>query len=425
MNIGGDQALARVRAGLGRDPQDPLEAAIALESGGGIIGHRALDLGQQATRVARDQARPPASHRPVREQATWTAPAAVGLVLVSLVWGGMLVSGAHDQDMTGILLGLPVGLGLVGYLDRRFIAGEDGPRRTRANVGEVLLTILAPCVAVSVVQPGGLVGVGVILILACTAFAARFRVAGAVIATVVAGYAASAAGVRPEVAASVSLVVAIAIVVAEIVRLPPLPIPPARLSLAVPRALAGFGLGLLTVPVVELTEALTSTPPMVVILPSTIGGAVGASVLDRMWYVVGDALDGAHTGPQPDRLIGRVYVRLVVTGTIVTLVTTALLSAAVYAAVPVAQEPRVAAVLVAMAAIAVAGFSAAVLQGAVGEMPPMIGLTVAGSVAVAGTMVTDRVALSVVLAVVWVHVVWFPILLHIFRDPERVLATRV
>jgi hypothetical protein len=425
VNIEGDQALARVRAGLGRDPQDTLEAAIALESGGGIIGNRALDLGRRATHVARHQHRPPPGRPVDRDRTTWTAPATVGLVLVSLMWGGMLVSGASDLDPTAVLVGLPVGLGLVGYLDRRFTAGDEGPRRTRANVLEVCLSIAVPCLAVGLLHPGGVVAVGVILILVCTAFAARFGVAAPVIVVIVAGYAADLAGARPEVAAVASLGIATAIVVAEVVRLPPLPLPPARLTLAVPRALAGFGLGLLTVPVVDLTTGLVGTRPLLVILPSTIGGAIAAGLLERMWFVIGDALDAAHAGRRPDRTVGRVYVRLVLVGAVVALGTTAALSVAVWALVPEVHDPDAAIVLGAMAAIALAGYSATVLQGVGAEVDTMVGLMASGVTATAGTLVTGHIAASVVVAVAAVHLGWLPTLIVVFRDPERVLATRV
>lgn len=424
MRINAEQALARVRAILGRDPRDPLEAATALESAG-IVGARALELGREAVLVARAEAT--AAPAPAREstRSPWTAPAAVGLLLVSLLWADMMMSGPGRREEAGVLIGLPIGLALVGYLDRRFVAGDDGPRRTRANVVEVLLTIALPCLGVSVAHPGGVVAVGVILILVCTTFAARFGVAAPVIVTILVGHLLYDLGVRPSVAAVGSLAVATALVVHEILRVPPLPLPPTRARFAAPRGLAGFGLGLLITPVIDLTTQLASDRPLIVILPATIGGALGANALEQMWVAVGRTLDRSPTRRQPDRTVGRVYVRRAVEGFAVAMTTTVVLSLVVRLAFPEVVSGPGAGALIAMAAVAAAGFTSTVLQGSGNEVPSMLGLLAAGMVAATGTVLTDRPTIWVVSAILVLHVLWLPSLLQLFRDPERALASRV
>lgn len=425
MKISSDQALARVRAGLGRDPRDPLEAAVALESNGGIVGARALELGRDAVRTARAEAAATVEVTREPKRSPWSAPAAVGLLLVSLVWADMMMSGPGRRDAAGVLVGLPIGLALVGYLDRRFVAGDDGPRRTRANVFEVLLTIAVPCVGVGLLHPGGVVAVGVILILVCTTFAARFGVAVSVIATILIGHLLFDLGVRASAAAAASLLVATAVVTYEVLRVPPLPLPPTRVRFAAPRGLSGLGLGLLITPVIDLTTQLTSTRPLVVILPATIGGALGASALERMWVNVGRALDRAPTLRRPDRTVGRVYVRHAIEGFVIAMATSFVLSLLVLLVVPeVAGGPGTGA-LMAMAAVAAAGYTSTVLQGAGGETPSMVGLLAAGTVASVGTLLTDQPTAWVVGAVIVLHALWLPTVLQLFRDPERTLATRL
>ncbi|MBX3314173.1 MAG: hypothetical protein KF906_07615 [Actinobacteria bacterium] len=424
MRINGHQALALVRADLGRDPQDPLEATISLESTGGIVGPTAVDLGRRAAKVARQDGAPLARRQDVRDRLPWNAPAAVGLVFISLLWAHLLIIGGSDLDPSGVLVGLPVGLTLVGYLDRRFVAGDDGPRRLRARLGEVGVTIAVVCLVVGF-GPGGQIAVGVILVQVCTTFAARVNVAAPVITVIGVGYAFGTLGDRPMVAAFVSLAVALVIVIFRVLRVPPLMVPPNRFASAVPRAVAGLGLGLLTVPVIQLTTRMGTSPPLIVILPATVAGALAAGFLERMWLVVADLLDQLPVGRRPDRQVGRVYARLVIGGALAGGLATVLLSWAVYANAAPIQGRRGVEALVVMGAIASVSYWAMVLQGVGGERPAAIGLLAAGSLAVLGSNLADRPATAVVLAVVLLHVAWLPLLLLILRDPERVLAAKL
>lgn len=424
MRIGGDQALALVRADLGRDPQDPLEATVSLESTAGIVGQTAMDLGHRATKAARLDEIPPQRRQVERDRVAWNAPAAVALVFISLLWAHLVIIGGSAFDPSGVLIGLPVGLTLVGYLDRRFVAGDDGPRRLRARIGEVGLTTVVVCLAVGF-GPGGAIGVGVILVQVCTTFAARVHVATPVVAIFVIGYGFGTLGDRPDVAAAASLAIALVVVVVRVFRVPPLLVPPNRFSLAVPRAVAGLGLGLLTVPVIDLTTSMGSSPPLIVILPATVASALAAGFLERMWLVVADRLEHTPVQRQPDRAVGRVYVRLVVSGAAAGAVATVLLSYAVYATSPNAQNSTGIEVLVAMGIIASASYSAMVLQGIGGERPAAVGLLAAGTCAVIGGLVWDQPGLAVVVSVVLLQLAWLPILMLTFRDPERVLAAKL
>lgn len=424
MRISGDQALALVRADLGRDPQDPLEAAISLESTGGIIGSTAMDLGRRASEVARQEGEPLPRRKDGRDRVPSNAPAAVALVFVSLLWAHLLIISGSGLDPSGVLVGLPVGLTLVGYLDRRFVAGDDGPRRLRARLGEVGATTALVCVVVGL-GPGGVIGVGVILVQVCTTFAARVGVAVPVIVIIGVGYGYGTVGGHPAEAAAVSLALALVVVFVRVLRVPPLMVPPNRISLAVPRAIAGLGLGLLTVPVIDLTTTMGSAPPLVVILPATVAGALAAAFLERMWVVVADLLEHTPAGRRPDRQVGRVYVQLVSGGAFVGATATVALSWAVHANTSQLQTTEGLEALVAMGAIASVSYSAMVLQGIGGDRPVAIGLLACGLVALLGAQVADRPATAILLAVVLLHLAWLPLLLLTFRDPERVLAAKL
>lgn len=420
MTITGEQALARVRAVLGRDPQDRYEAAIALESSG-LTGARALELGRRAIRLASGPERVPPPPPPDRHRPRWNNPTSVGLLLVALVWASMITAGGNDQRPYGVLLGLPLGLTLVGYLDRRYMAGENGPTHLRSDAGAVAILIIVPCLVLLAISPRGPIAVGVVLMLISSTIATRLGLALPVIAILLAAFVGSRLGLPSNTMAVVALGAVVVVIIADLARLPRMSAPPARLQFALTRGLAGFGVGLFSVPV--LAHAATST--VVLVVPSAVGGALAGSFLHRTWVVLPDLLEALPVGRHPDRAVGSVYARLVVTGFLAAVVTTAALSVVVLALVPTGDRARATAVLIAMAAVTLVGFSGSVLQAMGAESAVAAGLVVCGCLAIGATALGSPLApLGLVLLVV-VHLAWLPLLVHVLKDPERALAARL
>lgn len=424
MRVTAAQALARTQAALGRMPQDALEAATVLESGGGISGVHSLELGQRAIRVGRGTPRPD-EITPV-DESDWEQAglASVLLVVASVLWAGVLARATGEPAQDGVLIGLPLGLGAAAYVDRRYLAGPDGPGRLRAHLAHALITVAVPSAVVWLLAPSGGVAVGLIVLLSCTTVAPRFGASAPCIAILVAGAGAMPLGADATIIAPLALVVMVATLGTAVWREPAVDHPPASPGVAVGRGLAGVGFGLLASPLV-IASTSGDTPALAVVLPSAAASAVSAVRLSRLWDVIPLRLQALSIGRRPDRAVTSSHLRVIGSSAATGVVILAALSGTVLWLLPSTRSPAGLAMLGAMAGIAALGFTSAVLQGMGAEVAAAAGLFLAGVAALVLVPTVDSAVLAVALSILMVHVLWVPTLLRVLVHPERVLAMKL
>ncbi|WP_369070215.1 hypothetical protein [Kineococcus terrestris] len=443
MRITADQAGARVLAGLGRHPQDALEAAVVLEAWGGLTARTSLPLASGAVRgaPAAGEGAPPRRVRPVRRERDGDDPRrtreVLGLLatlLATTAWFAPLSEAlGRDVAARSWALALPLALGAQWALRRRHLSTPGGLGRLRRDrplvVTGALLALLVPpglLVAPELALPGALlvtwVGGMVVVVRGW-----GLPYAGALVLAT----AAAAAGVPAVLDVLAVVLVTAAAVVAAVGTLPVPkegPVPWGRSLLA---GALGAGTALLVVldPAVEWSGQQPF--PVVALLPSLLGGLAASRRLDSVWTVLVAALavttvqERAAARPR----LARVFARIVAGATARLLLVAAVCSAlllAVLQALPGPGAPvrELVPLLAGLAAFGLVGFLAGLLETftrAVGAVL-VVAAALAGSSAAALTGLVDVVPGLLVAAAAASAAALVP-LARLVRHPDRTLAT--
>ncbi|WP_432572589.1 hypothetical protein [Kineococcus sp. SYSU DK005] len=321
MRITEGQAAARVRAALGREPQDALESAVVLEAWGGLVPRVAMPLARSGTAAVRaagptgsagiagpagsaqEPGEPgdpaPAEEPAVRRQREVTPSdprellGLVAALLATTAWVGPL-SAEFGTATTELAwkLALPVSFALQWLVRRRWLTDADGLGRLRAERGPVLAVGAA-----SLLVPLG------VLLAPAHALAAALVVTwvGSLVAVVrgwgvpyalalVLASAAVHAGlpVRWDVLAVVLLTQGT--VAAALLTTAPSVRPPTPWRRSLPAAAVGAGTALLVVLDPSVGWASSASFPVVALVPSLLGSIWANRHLDRVWTVLLDVL---------------------------------------------------------------------------------------------------------------------------------------
>jgi hypothetical protein len=326
------EARRLVEARLGRRPQDMLEAAVALEAWAGLPAQGALDAARE---VMRDTSPvPEASTGPLPDRsaekgallealtflttviaiACWTAPLAVGV--------GVGVVGR------GVMLALPVTLGLQWGLSSRFLARPLG----RAQLGRrrpVLALAAGALVAASWLalgQAGLIAGLLTVTWVAGTVLV-QCHWGGVYAAGILLTTGAMLAGLRPMAVLGAATAAAL---LAALAALRPAATPArgtgARWTRVSAAAAIGAGTGLLLIidPTVNWTDGAV---PAIGLLPSAVAGFWASYRLRDLGHAIPRAAWGVRVGAAPPRGLGSAPLRLLLSALCELVALTAVLSA--------------------------------------------------------------------------------------------------
>jgi hypothetical protein len=286
-----------VRARLGRDPQDMLEAAVVLEAWGGVPAGRALEAGRAvmaAQAPAQESSAGPLPEAPPREGIAAEAISFVLAVLAIACWAMPLADAVGaDVVRSAVLVALPLTSALQWGLRSRYLGRPDALAQLRRG-GRRAAGVAAVLASAVVAALGAAGAIAVLLTLTWTGGTVLIRRGwpGRYAACVVAAAAAMLAGVAPEaVVGATAAVTALAVVVALRGSEPrPVQTPGSRRRAAT-ATLIGAGLGALLVadPTVDWTVGAV---PALALLPSTVASFWGGSHLWRFQQVIPRALAG-------------------------------------------------------------------------------------------------------------------------------------
>ncbi|MCI2238157.1 hypothetical protein MO973_09880 [Paenibacillus sp. TRM 82003] len=437
MRITEGQAAARVRAALGREPQDALESAVVLEAWGGLVPRAAVPLARRSTAAsaAPPPAEAPAVRRP-REVTPSDPRELLGLVaalLATTAWVGPLAAefgtGVTEQAWK---LALPVSFGLQWLLRRRWLTDADGLGRLRAERGPALavglLSALVP-VAVLLAPQQALVAALVAALVVTWVGSLVVVVRGwgvpYALALVLASLAVRAGvPVRVDVLAVVLLTQGA--VAAAVLTTAPSPRPPTPWGRSLPAAAVGAGTALLVVLDPSVGWTSTATFPVVALVPSLLGSIWANRHLDRVWTVLLDVLASTRLREQARSraagvfggIVAGAFARLLLLTTAASLALGAVLRTA--GAAPSALT----ALLLGLGCFGVVGFLAGVLEaysrlaaaGAV--VAAALTAEVLTGAGVLGGAVPPLVAAAVVATLTAV-----PAVVRLVHRPARTLAT--
>jgi hypothetical protein len=296
-----ERSRSLVRARLGRDPQDMLEAAVVLEAWAGIPAQRALDTGRELMPavpaeplVSVSKAAPPRPRKGVVLEGT----AFVATVLAIALWAVPLANDLGAQVVEQALrLALPLTLALQWGLRSRYL-GRPGGLLTLARQPLALMVGAAALVALPTAAFGlgglvaGLLSVtwtgGTLLIRRrwYAVYAVIVAVATPAIFTLPAGL----------VLAGTATLTALAVAVALRPGASGDPAAPGRWTRACTGALIGAGVGVLIVsdPSVSWTAG---TSPALALLPSTIASLWAGHRLWTLEHLIPRAVAGVPVTP--------------------------------------------------------------------------------------------------------------------------------
>lgn len=433
MRITREQAAARVRAGLDREPQDALEASVVLEAWGGLVAPSALPLAHGATTATPVSGPVVFSRRVAGEVTSESGREVLGLVaalLVTTAWvaplGTALGSGATEHAWK---VALPVSLGLQWFLRRRYLTDDRGPGRLRSDRvallgggAATLLTLVGLLLDAAATLPAALVVTWVGGLLVVVRGWGLQYAAGLLLATL-----AIPLGL-PVVLDVVLVVVLTAVAVAvALATAPPTGTPPTPL----PRSLAAGGIGGTMALLIVLDPSVEWSSwrpfPVVALVPSLLGSVWAGRHLNRIWTVLLDALASTDLGDRASRRNRRIFGGIIAGALGRLVLLTGLVSVLVFVLVrPGATSGRgLALLLLGLACFGVVGFLAAVLESfsRLAAAALVVGAALAASVAgVLGLSPWIQVP-SLVLAAVAASVVAVLPLRRLVSQPDRTLAT--
>ncbi|GAB7193435.1 hypothetical protein NUM3379_41450 [Kineococcus sp. NUM-3379] len=436
MRITPGQASARVHAGLGRTPQDALEASVVLEAWGGIVARASLPLTHRAPLGRGTPA--PAGLRPVPVGEVSPVPVleVLGLVatlVATTAWMAPLAD-ALGTEVTerAWRLALPVSFAVQWLLRRRYLTTPAGMGLLRADRP----VLLAAAAAAATVPAGMLLAPAVFL-------------PGALLVTWVGGtlvvvrgwglpYGAALGVAAWAVGAGVPAVWDVTAVVlltggAVVAALLTGPVP-AGAPTPWGRSLGAAGVGGLTAlllvcdPTVRWTG--TSPFPVLALLPSLLGGLWAGRRMDRVWTVLVAALATTSLQDGPPGRGRRVFAGIVAGAVTRLLVGTALPSLVLLAALGGSRpgssaEPAL--LLLALGCFGVVAFLTTLLESF--SRPGAAAVVAAGSVAASLALVSAFPAGPPVPALAGAALAAAALaarpLARLVHRPERTLATMV
>jgi hypothetical protein len=286
-----------VEARLGREPQDSLEAAVALEAWAGIPARDALATAGAMMRAAEPRSQPSASRLPRATEQHGVAVEAVAFAIAVIAiacWAAPLSRslGAAVVEQA-LVCALPLSLALQWGLASRYLGRPGGLahlRRRPLALGLAGLALVA--VPAALLGAAGAVAGLLTLTWAGGAIIVRRRWAPAYAALVVVAGAAMLAGVTAPLVLGVAAAISAA-GVAVAVRAPAPPDAPApgRWSRALAAAAIGGGLGALLVADSSVDWSV-GVLPAIALLPSSLAGFWGGVHLWRFQHVIPEALSG-------------------------------------------------------------------------------------------------------------------------------------
>jgi hypothetical protein len=286
-----------VEARLGREPQDMLEAAVALEAWAGMRALDALGTGRDLMRSTRRESQPSIGKLPLPDAQEGLAVEAIAFVVVVIsiaCWAAPLAAGLGAGVVEhGLILALPLTLALQWGLRSRYLGRPKG----LAQLGRRPLALLLSALAL-VAVPSALLGlegtVAGLLTVTWTGGTVLIRrrwsvgyAAGIMLATaaMLAGLPALAVLAAIAVATSIAVLIAVRGSVTLAGR------PPGRLGRAVTAGVIGAGMGILLVADRSIDWSVGAVPA-VALIPSTIASFWGGYHLWQFQYVIPKALSG-------------------------------------------------------------------------------------------------------------------------------------
>lgn len=434
MKITTEQSAARVRAGLGRPPQDALESTVVLEAFGGLVSPTALRMARGT--VDRSKPRPAAvvSRRSLGEVTPFSLREVLGLVatlLATTTWVGPLTDALGDSATARAWkIALPVSLFLQWMLRRRHLNGPQGLGLLRADhrvlavmgvavvgvcAGLVLQPVLVLPAALILTWVGGLLivirGWGIpyaaCLLVATLAIGIGVPVVLDIIAVVLltAGALGAALWTTPATTAR-----------------------PATWRRSLAAAAVGGTTGLLIV-LEPAAEWSSGAPfPVFALVPSLLASAWAGHHLNRIWTVLLGALASTSLLDRDARPTWRVFAGIVLGAVSRLLLGTALLSAVSLLLAPEKTQSLLFRLLVGLGAFGVVNFVAALLESfsRVGSAMLVAASALVASLAgIAVPLAWLASASPLVLAALVAGLVAVVPIIRLVRQPDRTIATLI
>jgi hypothetical protein len=422
-----------VEARLGREPQDMLEAAVALEAWAGVPAGDALRTGAAMMRSSAPASRRSAGRPPAMEAgaggggAALEALAFVVAVVAIACWAAPLADSLGRSAVErALVVALPMTLALQWGLASRYLSRPDGlahlGRRPRTLVAAGLAVVAVPAVLIG---QGGLVAGLLTVAWTGGTIVVRRRWAPAYAAAVVLSTAAMVAGVDPTaVLAATALATAVAVGAAVRARVPAPAERPAGWRRAAAAAAIGAGLGVLLVTDRTVDWSLGAIPALA-LLPSSVASFWGGRHLWKVHRAIPETLAGV---PLPDaraRGLGRGPLRILAGAVGRLVVLTVLLSAAVLGAawalgVPTSGEG----VLGGFGLVALATMLVSLLESVGRALWPLVGLGagIAGEL-IAQPQLESTPGGALIVGGSIAVLVLLPVVLAMLARPARTLAT--
>jgi hypothetical protein len=389
------QARRIVEARLGREPQDMLESAVALEAWAGVDAAEALEHGREMMARASSAPKRSAGRLPGTPEQRGIAIEALSFVIVVVAiacWAAPLSDrlGAGVVERA-LIIALPATLTLQWGLASRYLSRPEG----LANLGRRPLLLLLPAVALVAVpaalfgRSGALAG---LLTLTWTGgtIVIRRRWSLAYAGMVVLASAAMVAGLpATNVLSTTAALTTVGVGLALRARIVPAGHPPGRWGRTIAAALIGCGVGVLLVADRSVDWSLGALPA-IALIPSSVASFWGGYHLWAFQQAIPQTLSGvALADRSAARGLHRAPLR-VLFGAVARVVglTTALSLILLAGAAALGQHTTGQTVLVAFGLVALATLFAGLLES-VGRGPWAILALAAG---VAGEVLADRFA---------------------------------
>ncbi|MEY2536077.1 MAG: hypothetical protein QOF29_3987 [bacterium] len=290
-------AKSIVEARLGREPQDMLEAAVALEAWAGIPAGDALATAGTMMRGTEQESQPSAGRLPRVAPQRGLAMEAISFAIAVIAiacWAAPLGSSmGQDAVERALICALPLTLALQWGLASRYLSRPDGlahlGRRPSALLVAALALVALPAAAMGL---SGVVAGLLTVTWAGGAIVIRRGWAPAYAALVVLAGAAMLAGVTAPLVLGATAAIAVGGVAAA-VRATAAPVgrSPGRLTRAVAAAAIGAGLGALLV-ADRSVDWSVGAMPAIALLPSSLASFWGGYHLWKFQQVIPETLAG-------------------------------------------------------------------------------------------------------------------------------------
>jgi hypothetical protein len=362
------QARRLVEARLGREPQDMLEVAVALEAWAGVDAAEALERGRDIMAVAPAAPRPSAGRLPGTAEQRGIAIEALSFVIVVVAiacWAAPLSShlGRHVVELA-LIVALPTTLTLQWGLASRYLSRPEGiahlGRRPMLLVLAAVALVAVPAAVLG--RAGALAG---LLTLTWTGgtVVIRRRWALAYAGMVVAASGAMVAGMpAPNVLSATATLTTIGVALAIRARIASSGRPPGRWGRAIVAAAIGGGIGVMLVADRTVDWSVGSVPA-IALLPSSIASFWGGYRLWRYQEAIPQALSGVALSGSSVRGLYRAPLRILFGAVARVVGLTAALSGALLAgAAALGQDTTGRTVLVAFGLVALATLFVGLLE---------------------------------------------------------------